>query len=103
MPRVITGDGNAAYPLARAARQAAGTVAPEWPLRPVKYRNNRIAQDHRVRKRRVPPGVRTRRAGRTLPGDAALNQRRKGPGPGTTKGAMRRQNRCIAAALGRAA
>jgi transposase-like protein len=66
MPRVINVDGNAAYPLAIEVLQAEGTLAPACQLRPVKYLNNIIEQDHRFIKRRVKPGLgfgRTRRPG----------------------------------------
>ncbi len=53
LPRVINVDGNAAYAPAIAALQQEGTLAPECQLRPVKYLNNVIEQDHRFSKRRV--------------------------------------------------
>src|SRR5215212_10537600 len=103
MPRVINIDGNAPYPPALTVLQAEGTLAPECQLRPVQYLNKRIEQDHRFIKRRVKPGAgfgSYQTAWRTLPGDAALQQLRKGHVPGTTKGGIVSQNRFIAAALG---
>ncbi len=106
MPRVINVDGNAAYPPAIAALQAAGTLALECQLRPVKYLNNRIEQDHRFIKRRVKPGLgfgSYQTAWRTLQGYEAMNQLRKGQVQGTSKGNIGSQNRFIAAAFGLAA
>jgi len=56
VPWVINGDGTAAYPAAFKTRQAMGELEPECELRPVKYLNNIVEQDHRVIKRRVKPG-----------------------------------------------
>jgi transposase-like protein len=106
LPRVINVDGNAAYPPAIAALPAAGTLAAECQLRPVKYLNNRIEQDHRFIKRRVKPGLgfgSYQTAWRTLQGYEAMNQLRKGQVQGPTKGDIVSQNRFIAAALGLAA
>jgi len=55
-PRVINGAGNAAYPAALPALQGEGELAPACELRPMKYRNNIVEQDHRFIKRRVKPG-----------------------------------------------
>jgi transposase-like protein len=57
VPRVINVDGNAAYPVAFQTLQAAGDLEPECELRPVKYLNNIVEQDHRFLKRRVKPGL----------------------------------------------
>jgi transposase-like protein len=106
MPRVINVDQNAAYPPAIALLQAEGTLAPECQLRPVKYLNNLIAQDHRFIKRRVKPGLgfgSYPTAWRTLQGYEAMNQLRKGQVRGTARGDMDSQNRFLAAALGVAA
>jgi transposase-like protein len=46
-PRVINVDGNAAYPAAFNTLQEEGALAPECELRPVKYLNNIVEQDHR--------------------------------------------------------
>jgi transposase, IS6 family len=106
MPRVINVDGNAAYPPAMAALQADGTLVPECQLRPVKYLNNIIEQDHRLIKRRVKPGLgfwSYQTTWRTLQGYEAMNQLRKGQVQGTTKGDIGSQNRFIEAAFGLAA
>jgi transposase, IS6 family len=76
-PRVINVDGNAAYPPAMAALQQDGTLPAECQLRPVKYLNNVIEQDHRFIKRRVKPGLgfwSYQTAWRTLQGYEAMNQ-----------------------------
>jgi transposase-like protein len=106
MPRVINVDKNAAYPPAIAVLQAEGTLAAECQLRPVKYLNNRIEQDHRFIKRRVRPGLgfgSSQTAWRTLPGYEAMNQLRKGQVRGTSKGDIGSQIRFIEAAFGVAA
>jgi transposase, IS6 family len=106
MPRVINVDGNAAYPPAVAVLQAEGTLAAACELRPVKYLNNRIEQDHRFIKRRVKPGLgfgSYQTAWWTLQGYEAMNQIRKGQVRGTSKGDILSQNRFIAAAFGLAA
>jgi transposase, IS6 family len=46
-PRVINVDKNAAYPPTFKAMQLDGRIALEYELRPLKYLNNRIEQDHR--------------------------------------------------------
>jgi transposase-like protein len=106
MPRVINVDGNAAYPPAVAVLQAEGTLAATCELRPVKYLNNCIEQDHRFIKRRVKPGLgfgSYQTAWRTLQGYEAMHQLRKGQVQGTTRGDIGSQNRFIAATFGRAA
>jgi len=57
LPRVITVDKNAAYPLAFDPLQHDSTLPETWLLRPCKYLNNRVEQDHRLIKRRVNPGL----------------------------------------------
>jgi len=106
MPRVINVDGNAAYPPAVETLQADGTLAPECQLRPVKYLNNIVEQDHRFIKRRVRPGLgfwSCMTAWRTIDGYEAMHQLRKGQVAGTTKGDIRSQNEFIARAFGLAA
>ena len=88
-PRVINVDKNAAYPPAFKAVQEARQVEPVCELRPTKYLNNIIEQDHRFIKRRVKPGLGFmwyRTAWATLQGYEAMNQLRKGQVAGTTKG-----------------
>lgn len=48
VPRVITVDKNAAYPKALGELKAESTVPEECELRPVKYLNNIVEQDHRA-------------------------------------------------------
>jgi transposase-like protein len=102
-PRVINVNGHVAYPAAFKALQEAGELAPECELRPVKYLNNIVEQDHRCIKRRVKPGLGFawyRTAGATIQGYAAMNPLRKGPGAGTSKGAIISQVRVIDRACG---
>jgi transposase-like protein len=56
-PRVINVDKNAAYPPAVDDLKASGTLPEDTELRPVKYLNNQIEQDHRRIKRLVKPGL----------------------------------------------
>jgi IS6 family transposase len=105
-PRVITVDQNAAYPPAFKALQEEGQLAAECVLRPVKYLNTIIEQDHRFIKRRVRPGLGFswyRTAWATLQGDEAMNQLRKGQVAGTSKGDSGSQVRFIDRAFGLAA
>jgi transposase, IS6 family len=105
-PRVINVDGNPAYPPAFAALQVAGELGPECELRPVKYLNNIIEQDHRFIKRRVRPGLgfsAFRTAWATIQGYEAMNQLRQGQVAGTSKGASGSQNRFITWSFGLAA
>src|SRR4051794_17152745 len=102
-PRVINVDGNAAYPAAFKTLQEAGELEPECELRPVKYLNNIVEQDHRFIKRRVKPGLGFawyRTAWATLQGYEAMNQLRKGQVEGTSKGAIVSQVRFIDRAFG---
>jgi transposase-like protein len=55
-PRVITVDKNAAYPPAFDALQHDGSLPETCLLRPCKYLNNVVEQDHRLVKRWVNPG-----------------------------------------------
>jgi len=83
-----------------------GTLPPGCQLRPVKYLNNLIEQDHRFIKRRVNPGMgfwSFDTAWRTLQGYEAMNQLRKGQIKGTTKGDISSQVRFVTAAFGLAA
>ncbi len=105
-PRVINVDKNASYPAAFHALQAEGKLPPTCELRPVKYLNNLIEQDHRFIKRRVRPGLGFswyRTAWATLQGYEATNQLRKGQVKGTSKGDIVSQNRFIARSFGLAA
>jgi transposase, IS6 family len=56
LPRVITGDQNAAYPPAFDALQQDSILPATCLLRQCQYVNNVLDQDHRFVKRRVNPG-----------------------------------------------
>jgi transposase-like protein len=80
-PRVINVDKNAAYPPAVDDLKASGTLPEDTELRPVKYLNNQIEQDHRRIKRLVKPGLgfgSFDTADCTLQGDEAMAMVRKG-------------------------
>jgi transposase, IS6 family len=75
-------------------------------LRPVKYLNNLIEQDHRFIKRVTKPGMgffSLPTAQRTLQGYEAYNMIRKGQLQGVAKGDIRRQAAFIAKVFGVAA
>jgi len=57
MPRVITVDKHAAYPLAFEALQHDGTLPETCLLRQCTYLNNTVEQDHRFVKHRVNAGL----------------------------------------------
>jgi len=80
-PRVITVDKNAAYPPAFEALQQEGMLPETCLLRPCKYLNNVIEQDHRFVERRVNPGLgfgAFHTAQRTIQGYEAIHMLRKG-------------------------
>jgi IS6 family transposase len=80
-PRVINVDKNAAYPAAMDDLKAEKALPEETELRPVKYLNNMIEQDHRRIKRLVKPGLgfgSFNTARRTLKGYEAMAMIRKG-------------------------
>ena len=56
-PRVINVGCNPSYPKAVSKLRKKGTLLQGCKLRPVKYLNNLIEQDHRFIKRRVNPGM----------------------------------------------
>src|SRR5436305_4991691 len=102
-PRVINVDKNPSYPKAVNKLQKKGTLPKCCKLRPVKYLNNLVEQDHRFIKRRVNPGMgfwSFDTAWRTLQGYEATNQLRKGQVQGTTKGDILSQVRFVSAAFG---
>ncbi|MEL6221971.1 MAG: IS6 family transposase [Cyanobacteria bacterium J06627_8] len=79
-PRVINVDKNAAYPTATDALKTEKSLPEEAELRPVKYLNNMIEQDHRRIKRLVKPGLgfgSFNTARRTLKGYEAMAMIRK--------------------------
>ncbi len=88
-PRVINVDKNAAYPAALDELKADQTLSETTELRPVKYLNNIVEQDHRFIKRLVNPGMgfgSFNTARRTLRGYEAMNMIRKGQIQGIEKG-----------------
>ena len=105
-PRVINVDRNPSYPKAVGKLKKKGTLPKGCTLRPVKYLNNLVEQDHRFIKRRVQPGMgfwSLETAWRTVQGYEATNQLRKGQVKGTTKGNIRSQVRFVSRAFGLAA
>jgi transposase, IS6 family len=87
-PRVITVGRNVAYPPTSAALQQEGTLSATCLLKPCKYLNNIIEQDHRFVKRRVNPGLGFRAfstAQRTLQGYEAIHMLGKGQIKGIAK------------------
>jgi transposase-like protein len=88
-PRVINVDKNAADPKAIDELIAAQALPKTTELRPVKYLNNMVEQDHRFIKRLVNPGMgfaSFNTARRTLRGYEAMNMIRKGQLQGVAKG-----------------
>ena len=80
-PRVINVDRNPSYTKAFSDLQAEGMLAQDCDLRPIKYLNNIIEQDHRFIKRRVKPGLgfySFETAWRTLQGYETMHMIRKG-------------------------
>lgn len=53
-PRVINVDRNPSYPKAVGKLKLNGTIDPSCELRPIKYLNNRIEQDHRIDRMKFP-------------------------------------------------
>lgn len=105
-PRVINVDKNAAYPKAFNDLKAAGLIADSCELRPVKYLNNLIEQDHRFIKRLTKPGIgffSFETAERTLQGFEMMNMMRKGQLQGVEKGDVRGQIAFVAKLFGVAA
>ena len=87
-PRVINVDKNAAYPPAIDELKVDQTLPKTTELRPVKYLNNIVEQDHRFIKRLVNPGMgfgSFNTARRTLRGYEAMNIIRKGQIEGVEK------------------
>lgn len=93
-PRVINVDKNAAYPPAIDELKADQTLPETTELRPVKYLNNIVEQDHQFIKRLVNPGIgfgSFNTARRTLRGYESMNMIRKGQINGVEKGDVRAQ------------
>ena len=106
VPRVITVDKNAAYPVAMEVLKADETIEKATELRQSKYLNNVIEQDHRNIKRIVRPmmGFKTfNTARRTLSGIEAMNMIRKGQVKGVKQGDSVSQVKFIEAIFGIAA
>jgi transposase, IS6 family len=84
IPRVINVDQNPAYPKAVEELKAAGKLPQGCQLRPFKYLNNLIEQDHRFIKRLVKAGLgfcSFPTAWRTLKGYETMHMIRKGQVP----------------------
>jgi IS6 family transposase len=106
LPRVITVDKNAAYPLAFDALQHDGTLPETCRLRQCKYLNNMVEQDHRLMKRRMNPGLgfgTFATAQRTIQGYEAMHMLHKGQLEEATKGNVLAQNQFINRLFGVAA
>jgi transposase, IS6 family len=106
IPRVITVDKHAAYPLAFDALQRDGTLPETCLLRQCKYLNNVVEQDHRFVKRRVNPGMgfgAFTTAQRTIQGYEAMHRLRKGQLEGMAKKDVLAQNQVINQLFGLAA
>jgi IS6 family transposase len=88
VPRVITVDKKATYPLAITKLKATGSLPAYCELRQVKYLNNTAEQDHRFIKRLIKPGLgffSFQSAWRTLQGYEVMNLMRKGQMQGIGK------------------
>jgi transposase, IS6 family len=106
MPRVITVDQNAAYPLAFEALQQERLLPEACFLRRCKYLNNVIEQDHRFVKRRVNLGLgfgTFATARRTIQGYEAMHMLRKGQLAGMANSDVLAQNHIINNMFGLAA
>jgi IS6 family transposase len=106
MPRVITVDQNAAYPLAFEALQQERLLPGSCLLRTCKYLNNVIEQDHRFVKRLVNLGLgfgTFATAQRTIQGYEAMHRLHTGQLEGVTKRDVLAQNRAINQLFGIAA
>jgi transposase-like protein len=102
-PRVINVDQNAVYPRAFEDLQEEDVLSRACQLRPCKYLNNIIEQDHRFIERLVRPGLgfwSFYSAWRTLRGYEIMNMIRKGQFRGAARGDIVSQNRLIAQAFG---
>jgi transposase, IS6 family len=105
-PRGITVDKNPSYPVAFEALQRDGTLPEACLLRQCNYLNNVVAQDHRLVKRRVSPGLGLGAfdtAQRTIQGYEAMHMIRKGPLEGITERDIPTQNVVINRLFGLAA
>ncbi len=81
MPRVITVDKNASYPIAIDELKNEKKLSKNIEIRQIKYLNNIVEQDHRSVKRIITPmlGFQSfRSASKTLKGIEAMNMVKKG-------------------------
>lgn len=98
VPRVLSVDGNPAYPPAVKALKKEKLLDKDCILRQNKYLNNIIEQDHRFIKRRVSAGMGFRTfhsAWRTLKGYEIMNMIRKGQVKNIEKGEILKQKQFI--------
>ena len=105
-PHVITVDSNPAYPLAFGVLQQEGILPETCLLRPCKYLNNVLEQDHRFVKRRVNAGLGFggfATVQRTIQGYEAIHMIRKGQLEGIPKGDVLAQDQGINRMFGLAA
>jgi len=105
-PRVINVDKNTAYPTAFEELKKQEILDKDSELRPIKYMNNRLEQDHRFIKRRVNPGLgfhSFNTARRTLAGYEIMNAIRKGQVHNIKKGDTISQKKFIESLFGMAA
>jgi transposase, IS6 family len=106
LPRVITVDKHAAYPVAFQVLQQERTLPETCRLRQCQYVINVVEQDRRFAKDRVNPGLgfgAFHTAQRTLRGYEAMHMLRKGQITGIAKGDVLAQNRVINQLFGLAA
>jgi transposase-like protein len=93
-PRVINVDKMLPIPKAKSELKAEGRIPQSCELRPVKYLNNLIEQDHRFIKRLTKPGLgffSLETAWRTIRGFEIMNMMRKGQLQGMEKGNVEAQ------------
>ena len=105
-PRVVTVDQNPAYPKAIADLKAEQVLPQGVELRPCRYLNNIVEQDHRFIKRLVKLGMgfgSFNTARRTLRGYETMHMLRKGQIQGVAKGAVTDRVKFIAEIFGVAA
>jgi len=97
-PRVLTVDGNSAYPPAVKALKEEKFLDKDCPLRQNKYLNNIIEQDHRFIKKLVRAGMGFRTfhsAWRTLRGYEIMNMIRKGQVKNIRNGEILKQKQFV--------
>ncbi len=105
-PKVINVDKNAAYPKAMDELKEKKELSESVELRPKKYLNNRVEQDHRFIKRLIKPGMEFgsfNTARRTIKGYEIMNMLRKGQVKTVERGAVRERVKFIAEIFGVAA